>query len=1249
METNPSSAASGSFEFLLPTLVRHGHLALTIAALSFGLAPLQSAVLSGSLENARSIGLVLVATNFFVRGYTLSLHFSSAREAAIASLQEGAAAALASENRGPPGFELSDEEREEDENGESNEDNHLFSYDIENNRNGEVEIEEEIVDGLSTRDNVEERIMNHDILSSSSSSSSSSSIATTSAASTLVNHDIVHVHHSKAASRLVFVPPYTHPVTGIVVPGGWLDEQQLRRALAQHTATSERGYLSLLVSTCLERWHCQCLCNPTGIAIYPMTSNTFATLIAQITLFLRNIVQSSPLFVYSSFMALALSLCFPATVGAVLGSFFLYYQSSSSSTSFPPITPQQKAAISIGLIALASTAIIHASEQDLRFLRLHWRRRFLSMPKIWRRHSSIALNSATPDPIQYGQGKREDKSNNDININVKDHHYFEKNQNRRVERLDKMKKVSSNSSVSIVGKNEIIAIQSYVFRQFLFCLLTPALLVSGLKAAESTIRPSMSTYSLPQETLSELVNIGETSALLLTTMFFPMIIPLLVTLFYQAVGLVAMPYLCSQKWMLWLLESFQSALQAGALVLLLAPSALIEGGGLIGAVAGSVCSAILFLIASSLFVIVSSVMFNRSCQVKVLKREGETSSTFTSSTTNNNAATKTSIDINNSSDVHASRRSDTSSPPLSSSDMIYSIFSLSGRSLSSGLALAYALSPVSQVPLFSTNQSFRTSLLLDGLLSLRSGIALTFTFYIFSQFIIFYIMDEFLRAAAFINRLKESHQQAERDALDAISALNDPSLSSSSAHAANSPTTFSPIHSSSSKTPYIAQPRSTRLHLPASSSSSSSSRIRNEAISPERRVQILADLLRQMQSPAQQQLSPLPSFVSTHEHGTGSSSSTPSASSTVHHQSSKQHSSFPLSPNSVHSSHRNRKVHISESIKHKDKPMSLKLSKSLNPDANSRVTSTEVVPSSSLDEVRISEESLPLPEPSLSSSSSSTISKTSTSKAATTTTTTASITQSLPLNDDHFISTRFTKNNSNNNNNRTHNVMKPNNDNESNEPPKSLAPIYSTAVRRVREEEDDEDDEEEEEEEEEDEIEEDDDDERNTNAVVKSVDIDDTYHDKGDDVKNILATAEHHNHHHYHQSTPNIAFDQSSELSPAQNDHNHRSILFNRSTTHAVDVPEFAALPDPSGNAPFILVALSPKSSTSSNGGLVNNEDIDLNLSISTSASFVNKLDSVAAAAASSSSSSSSLFSSSPSPLVIPKRRRPISRETLSH
>jgi len=94
--------------------------------------------------------------------------------------------------------------------------------------------------------------------------------------------------------------------------------------------------------------------------------------------------------------------------------------------------------------------------------------------------------------------------------------------------------------------------------------------------------------------------------------------------------------------------------------------------------------------------------------------------------------------------------------------------------------------------------------------------------------------------------------------------------------------------------------------------------------------------------------------------------------------------------------------------------------------------------------------------------------------------------------------------------------------------------------------------------------------------------------------------------------------------------------------------PEYAAVPDPSGIAPFILVAVTNND---------RNEDIDLNLSMSTSSSsFVNRLESVArsttatapAAASTSLSLSSSSSLSSPS-LLAPNRRRPISRDTLSH
>ena len=887
---------SVSFDYIINALIRHGHLAVTIAALSFGLAPLQLAVQSGSNDNARSIGLALVATNFFIRGYTLSLHLSSARESVSASLQEGAAAALAADNRGPPGFELGDEEREEDD-----------DHDHENGKNS--------VQGLEPHGPVDLIVDEQDGLSGEE-QEARAKLSSLSPPSSIIDHDTVHSQHlSSAATRLVFVPPYTHPVTGIVVPGGWLDEQQLRRALAQHTTTSERGYTSLLLTTCLERWSCACCCNDSsiGLTVTPAFSNVLVAQISNLIDYARKVVQTSPLLAFSSIMALSLSLCLPALVGSVLSSYFLHHQSSASPSQIP-----QQAAISIGLISLASAAIVHASEQDLRYLRLHWRRRLFDMPRVWRR-SVVKL-----DDIRYGRGNDGPQITTTHNVD----------KNRRLERLVQKKQSSSSPQSPILpNNNEVIAIQNQVLRQLLFCLLAPALIVSGLKAAVATTNSSsVLIQSTPTSSIfssmSESLNIGITTAVLLTTLFVPMIIPLIITLCYQSVGLVAMPYLCSQKWMLWLLEFLQATLQAGALVLLLAPSVLVEGGGLVGAVAGSVCSAIVFLFASSFLILVASIGFNTfCCRVRDQKIKTSTSApTITKASIKKNKSNK--VDAENT----AARSSD-GTPLLSRSDVIYSIFSLSGRSLSSGLALAYALSPVSQTPPFSLSQPFRTSLLLDGLLSFRAGVALSFTFYIIAQFTIFYIMDEFLRAAAFINRLKKSHEHAERDALDAISAINDASSSSSlyvssssdknDTTSSSSSSPFQYSSSSSSSFPLTNQPGSSRLPFTptpitptfssSSSSSSISSRMRNESISPEQRVQILADLVRQMQSPdhhhhhhhlrhqhqhrqqhqqQQKQQLPMPSFVSTHD----------SVSSSMSQQFVRHHA-FPLSPYSLQQSH----------------------------------------------------------------------------------------------------------------------------------------------------------------------------------------------------------------------------------------------------------------------------------------------------------------------------------------------------------
>ena len=519
---------SVSFDYI-NALIRHGHLAVTIAALSFGLAPLQLAVLSGSNDNARSIGLALVATNFFIRGYTLSLHLSSAREAVSASLQEGAAAALAADNRGPPGFELGDEEREEDD-----------DHDHENGKNS--------VQGLEPVDLI---VDEQDGLSGEE-QEARAKLSSLSPPSSIIDHDTVHSQHlSSAATRLVFVPPYTHPVTGIVVPGGWLDEQQLRRALAQHTTTSERGYTSLLLTTCLERWSCACCCNDSsiGLTVTPAFSNVLVAQISNLIGYARKVVQTSPLLAFSSITTLSLSLCLPSLVGTVLSSYFLHHQSSASPSQIP-----QQAAISIGLISLASAAIVHASEQDLRYLRLHWRRRLFDMPRVWRR-SVVKL-----DDIRYGRGNDGPQITTTHNVD----------KNRRLERLVQKKQSSSSPQSPIRPNNEVIAIQNQVLRQLLFCLLAPALIVSGLKAAEATTISSSVLQSTSMSSffssMSESLNIGITTAVLLTTLFVPMIIPLIITLCYQSVGLVAMPYLCSQKWMLWLLEFLQATLQAGALV-----------------------------------------------------------------------------------------------------------------------------------------------------------------------------------------------------------------------------------------------------------------------------------------------------------------------------------------------------------------------------------------------------------------------------------------------------------------------------------------------------------------------------------------------------------------------------------------------------------------------------------------------------------------------------------------------------------
>jgi hypothetical protein len=823
------------------SLIRHCNILLTIAGLSFGLVPLQSAVLSSSSNNARSIGLALVAANFFVRGYTLSLHLSSANDSAKAVLHESAIADRVADNRGPPGFELNDEEREEDyEDGFGKEsDSTIDSHDhtretlpsrinnIENTKTRHVFSASSITHDIHLPISTQEEQNKIDVKEEGEQIQSDTGVITA------------------AASRLVFVPPFTHPVTGIVVPGGWLDEQQLRRALVQHSSF-EKSYISLVVSTCLERWTCG-FCTPLGL----VNSTTYTTTsicssqLSQIISSLQTIIQDSPLLSFVTIMSLFLSLCMPAAIGAALGSFFLYQ---------PSLIPSQishQAALSVGIITLAVATIVHASEQDIRFLRLLWRRRIFSMPLIWRHSRNL------------NEFKREFSLSNTFNIAS---NTVEKESRRNV-RLNQHQHSQTRVHNPPRQGKERIAIQGIVIRQLIFCLLAPALLVSGLKVAAITSYTTSSTPSSLFLYTADTLDIGISTSVLLITLFIPLIIPIAVTQLYQSLGLVAMPYLCSQKWMLWLLEVLQASLQTAALILLLAPSNILGRGDLISGVGtGTFCCAIALLVSTSFIVAFLSILFNQCFPTYTTKTLQKTKlnqkvSSTTSSSSSFSSSSHPSL-------LHGPKKTETL---LSKSDMIFSIFSLSGRSLSSGLAIAYALSPVFQTPPFQLSNIFRTSLLLDDLLSIRAGIALSFSFYVLIQFVLFYLTDEILRAITFVNRLKEMHSLAERNALEEIDSLNHSSTffssSSSSSTSSSSSSSSSP---SSSLTPQH-QPLSSSLLSSESHIGRSKQFIQGEGISSEKRVKILADLVRKMQSPVQgkqfyqpqqQQQLPLPSLSS---------------------------------------------------------------------------------------------------------------------------------------------------------------------------------------------------------------------------------------------------------------------------------------------------------------------------------------------------------------------------------------------------